>query len=313
MRPVCVACGAVGPCRSGADWLPIEAIHLTVTVDSAHKLRRTLSAASPKRAHRHKTDPHRRRPHQRGARGPKVKPQGASDSMIFAIIKSMLEDRNAAKQGKAVPLSEQEDEALMVLYAQGEVRAFEELMRRHERALFNFILRSTKRADVAEELLQEVFLRVIRAAADYEQKAKFTTWVYTIARNLCIDRARKQKRRGELSLDEKMGSDDDSKSFADLLVDEDAQVSHMGHEREVFMERLQRALEQLPEDQREVFLLKEVSGLKFREIADVVGAPVPTVKSRMRYAIQALRGFMADYRDHSFDEEERLEVVRSGE
>jgi RNA polymerase sigma-70 factor, ECF subfamily len=216
--------------------------------------------------------------------------------MILAIIKSMLKPDSAGAQGKREPVSwrDREDEELMLLYSQGEPQAFEELMRRHERPLFNFILRSTKRADIAEELLQEVFLRVIRSAADYEQKAKFTTWVYTIARNLCIDRARKHKRRQELSLDEKVGGadSDQGQSFGELLVDEN---------------------EQLPEDQREVFLLKEVSGLKFREIADVVGAPVPTVKSRMRYAIQALRGFMADYRDHSFDEEERLEVVRSGE
>lgn len=237
--------------------------------------------------------------------------------MILAIIKSMLKPDLAGAQGKRepVPWRDREDEELMLLYSQGEPQAFEELMRRHERPLFNFILRSTKRADIAEELLQEVFLRVIRSAAEYEQKAKFTTWVYTIARNLCIDRARKHKRRKELSLDEKVGGadSDQGQSFGELLVDENAQVSHMGHERDQFMTRLQAALAQLPEDQREVFLLKEVSGLKFREIADVVGAPVPTVKSRMRYAIQALRGFMADYRDHSFDEEERLEVVRSGE
>jgi len=73
------------------------------------------------------------------------------------------------------------------------------------------------------------------------------------------------------------------------------------------------AVEELPEEQREVFLLKEVSGLKFREIADVVGAPVPTVKSRMRYALEALRGHLAQYEDIRFDEEERVEVVPGGE
>ena len=83
----------------------------------------------------------------------------------------------------------------------------------------------------------------------------------------------------------------------------------MAHEREQFLERLQEALAQLPEDQREVFLLKEVSGLKFREIAEIVDAPVPTIKSRMRYALQALRGHLAAYEDASFDEEERREVV----
>ena len=239
--------------------------------------------------------------------------------MIFALIKSMLQAGRAGEDARqdarkhAVPLREREDEELMVLYSRGEVQAFEELMRRHERPIYNFILRSCKRPDVAEELVQEVFIRIVRSAADYEQKAKFTTWAYTIARNLCIDRARRQRRGPELSLDEQVSGQDQGRTFADLLVDEEAHVSHMTHERRIFIERLHLALQELPDDQREVFLLKEVSGLKFREIADVVGAPVPTVKSRMRYALQTLRGFLEDYREHSFDDEERREVVRSGE
>ena len=98
-----------------------------------------------------------------------------------------------------------------------------------------------------------------------------------------------------------------------MLVDTNANVSHMSYERKVFLERLKDALEHLPEDQREVFLLKEVSGLKFREIAELVDAPVPTIKSRMRYALQTLRGYLMDYEGAHFDEEERKEVVRSSE
>ncbi len=229
-------------------------------------------------------------------------------NMIFALIKSLRGPTEEA------PLEERSDEALMALYGGGEVRAFEVLLKRHERPLYNFILRSCRRPEVAEELLQEVFLRVIKSAADYEQKAKFTTWVYTIARNICIDRARKKSRGVELSLDEKVGQEDEgSATYVDLLVDEGAHASHMSYERELFLKRLQAALAELPQEQREVFLLKEVSGLKFREIAQVVDAPVPTVKSRMRYALEALRGHMAAYASHSFDEEERREVVRSGE
>ncbi len=227
--------------------------------------------------------------------------------MFFALIKSAL--RRGAKPAAAeAPLKERSDEELMLLYSEGDVRAFEILLKRHERPIYNFVLRSCKRADVAEELTQEIFMRVVRNADSYQQKAKFTTWLYTIARNICIDRARRSKRAREMSLDEKIG-DDDGNSFLDLVVDEKAGVAHMSYERRQFVERLQAALAELPEDQREVFLLKEVSGLKFREIAEVVDAPVPTVKSRMRYALQALRGHMEAYREHRFDEEERKEVV----
>lgn len=227
--------------------------------------------------------------------------------MIFSLLKSAFGRGN--KSTEDVPLEEQSDEELMLLYRDGEVRAFELLLKRHERGIYNFILRSVKRQDVAEELMQEVFLRVVRSAPKYKQSAKFSTWLYTIARNICIDRARKHAKRRELSLDEKIGGDEEGASYVDMLVDDSADVSHMAYERQRFLERLKEALAALPEEQREVFLLKEVSGLKFREIAEVVGAPVPTVKSRMRYALQALRGHMADYKGEFFDEEERREIV----
>jgi RNA polymerase sigma-70 factor (ECF subfamily) len=225
--------------------------------------------------------------------------------MILAIVKSIL-----GKGSGEPPLEERSDEELMLLYGKGDVRAFEVLYTRHERPVFSFILRSCRRPEVAEELLQEVWGRVIKTAHEYEQKAKFTTWIYTVARNICIDRARRDKRRVELSLDEKLGGEErEGQTFADMLVDDAAQVGHMSHERKVFAKRLERALAELPEEQREVFMLKEVSGLKFREIAELMDVPVPTVKSRMRYALEALRGHLSDYRDHSFDEEEREEVT----
>ena len=243
--------------------------------------------------------------------------------MLLAIAKSLLgkgtdaagqEEEGQLVEETALPLEERSDEALMLLYRDGEVRAFEILLSRHERPVFHYILRSCGRQEVAEELLQEVFIRVVRSASKYKQTAKFTTWLYTIARNICIDRARKARKRQELSLDQSVGGgdggDDGGRSFTDLLVDEEAHAGDSRYEREIFRRRLKEALDALPEEQREVFLLKEVSGLKFREIAEVVDAPVPTVKSRMRYALQALRGHLAEYREHSFDEEERQEVIK---
>ena len=245
--------------------------------------------------------------------------------MLFSLLKSALRRRPPHDDVASSPSPEGEleempcreleacsDEELMRRYAAGEARAFDLIVSRYERPLYGYILRSVKRQEIAEELLQEVFIRVLRNAATYQQSAKFTTWLYTIARNICIDRARKHNRRRELSLDESVGGDQEassSVSYIDRLVDEDASVSHMSHERRQFLERLEDALQSLPEEQREVFLLKEVSGLKFREIAELVGAPVPTIKSRMRYALQALRGHLEAYRHVAFDEEERMEVT----
>src|SRR5258708_39161050 len=89
----------------------------------------------------------------------------------------------------------------MLAFSMGEVSAFEALVQRHRGPVFNFIFRSTGQAARAEDLLQETWLKVIRGAPDYEPRARFTTWLYTIARNLCVDSARTQILREALSLD----------------------------------------------------------------------------------------------------------------
>ncbi len=227
--------------------------------------------------------------------------------MLFAFIKS-LRGKKTAEPVDETPLEEKSDEDLMLAYAAGEVRAFELLVKRHEKPLFNFILRSVGRRDVAEELLQEAFIRIIKSAPKYQQTAKFTTWAYTIARNLCIDRARKYKKRKELSLDKQIGGDEGGATFLDNVVDENAADGGMEIEKRVFLERLKKALDELPDDQREVFVMREFSGLKFREIADILDIPVPTAKSRMRYALETLRGHLSAYEGVSFDEERQREV-----
>jgi RNA polymerase sigma-70 factor (ECF subfamily) len=228
--------------------------------------------------------------------------------MLLAIAKSLLGKGDGPTK---TPLKERSDEELMLSYAAGDVAAFEELVSRHERPLFHFILRSCGRRDQAEELLQEVFLRVIKYSDGYKPTAKFTTWVYTIARNLCIDKARKRGRSTQVSLDAAPGADPDAPALVDRLADPKASASGVEYERQAFRQRLNDALDALPEEQREVFMLREFSGLKFHEIAKTVGCKVPTVKSRMRYALEALRGHLADYLDHSFDREEEREVAIS--
>ncbi len=210
----------------------------------------------------------------------------------------------------STPIAEIPDETLMFMYAEGTAEAFAVLLSRHERGVYNFILRSTHNAALSEDLTQEVFLRVVRSAPKYKKSARFTTWLYTIARNICIDRSRRASRRKEVSLNRAIGTDDDEggKTFLDNLNDERAEAGNVSLVREQFRDRLKVALEALPEEQREVFLLREVSGLKFREIADIVGVPENTIKSRMRYALETLRGYMEEFRGYSFDLDEQHEV-----
>jgi len=180
------------------------------------------------------------------------------------------------------------DEALMLAYRSGEVRAFEELARRHRAAVFNFILRLVSERSRAEDLLQETWLKVVRTAPSYEKKAKFTTWLFTIARNLCVDSMRRERYRKVESLDAAADPAEDGPPRSEGVAGDGASPDRAAYAASI-RPKLQAALAALPEEQREVFLLREYAGIPFKEIAEVTGVPENTVKSRMRYALESLR------------------------
>jgi len=186
----------------------------------------------------------------------------------------------------------------MMAYQAGDVAAFEELMVRYERPLWGYVRRFVRDGAVAEDLLQEVFLRVVRAADGWRQDAKVAPWIYTVARNLCTDHARRAATRRARSLDAPARPSGDEDSSPKLLLDRvDAKIP--GSEREALSrelrEHLDRAIDELPRDQREVFILREMMDLPFSEIAASVGAPEGTVKSRMSLALQKLREALATF------------------
>lgn len=187
------------------------------------------------------------------------------------------------------------DESLMLRYREGDVRAFEVLVTRHRKPIYNFILRFVRDAAQAEDVMQETFLRLIKGADNYEKQAKFTTWMYTIARNLCVDASRRGKHRKAASLDAPIGEDEGA-TLLDIVSDGAVGADGKAIQRELAI-RMKQAIEALPDEQREIFLLREVSDLQFNEIAQVVGVSENTVKSRMRYALEKLREALDEYRD----------------
>jgi RNA polymerase sigma-70 factor (ECF subfamily) len=185
---------------------------------------------------------------------------------------------------------------LMERYLEGDARAFQRLMERHAPKMFNFLIRSTGRRDVAEDLVQEVFLRIVRRADSFRGQSKFTTWMFAIARNLIIDTARKERHRRTVPLDAPIRSAEPGGTTRLEQTPDPSPTPDRRAADSRFTGRLEDALAALPDDQREVFLMREVEGMKFREIAQVVGIPINTVKSRMRYALESLRLALADYR-----------------
>lgn len=199
------------------------------------------------------------------------------------------------------------DEELMLDFQKGDVRAFEEILKRHRHGVFNFILRFLGNRETAEEVFQEVFIKIHKAADRYLPNGKFSTWLYTITRNQCVDTFRRLKLRETLSLDN--GGKEDEIKLVDTIASDTVPPDILSSAHEI-QTVLEFALEKLNVDQREVFLLREKEGFKFEEIAEMTGVSVNTVKSRMRYALEGLKKTLKksrfrellDYQKESADE-----------
>lgn len=184
----------------------------------------------------------------------------------------------------------------MLRYQQGDRSAFVVLVRRHQGPLFNFALRQLRTRQLAEDVVQEAFVRVVQSATDFKHEARFTTWIYTILRNLCVDHLRKNALRKHPSLDAARGDDGSGPTLGEQTADPRASVEREATGTEL-KERIAEAVEALPDDQREVFLLRQASNLPFKEIADITGVSENTVKSRMRYALERLQEALSDFED----------------
>ena len=190
--------------------------------------------------------------------------------------------------------NEEADEVLLQAYRAGDVRAFERLVARYEKPIWNFLRRFVADAATAEDLLQEVFLRVVKSADEWRGAAKFSTWLYTIARNLTVDQSRRAVHRNAASLDGPAHAGSESTAtLHDRLPSPDRRADDLASDRET-KRRIDEAVAGLPAEQREVFLMREVMEMPFAEIATAVGASEPTVKSRMRYALEKLRAALVE-------------------
>lgn len=170
-----------------------------------------------------------------------------------------------------------EDSALMLRYRDGDVAAFELLYKRHNDALYRYLLRLCNHRDSAEDIFQEVWGKIIKAREKYRPTAKFTTFLYRVARNCFIDHIRRNKRHTQT-----VDIDPDNQPDPDDLPETQT-------ERSLARRRLHAALRQLPEEQRDVFLLHEEGGLSLDHIASITGTNRETAKSRLRYAVSKLR------------------------
>lgn len=172
---------------------------------------------------------------------------------------------------------ERDDSALMLRYQDGDVAAFEILYRRHKDAIYRYLLRLSGHRDTAEDVFQEVWGKIVKARSSYRPTAKFTTFLYRVAHNCFIDHVRRNKRHAN------------STTLEPELHSDQGETLELATERSLARERLEAALETLPDEQRDAFLLSEEGGLSVDQIASVTGCNRETAKSRVRYATNKLR------------------------
>jgi RNA polymerase sigma-70 factor (ECF subfamily) len=181
------------------------------------------------------------------------------------------------------------DEELMLAYAGGDAGAFDALYAKHKGPVFRYVLRSVKARSEAEELFQDVWMKVIEAAARYTPQAKFTTWLYTIAHHRLVDHWR-AKGLTLVSLD---GDEDEESAVPEPKAAPSSEPHRIAEAREV-LDRLSAALAALPLAQREAFLLHHEGDLTAAEIAAATGTNEEAAKSRLRYAMNKLKEALGD-------------------
>jgi RNA polymerase sigma-70 factor (ECF subfamily) len=180
------------------------------------------------------------------------------------------------------------DSALVSLYITGNENAFELLVSRHKNKVYTTILLIVKDSETAEDLLQDTFIKAIHTmkSGRYNEEGKFSSWICRIAHNLAIDYFRKEKRNPMINLE------DNSNIFNALSFSEESiealQIKEETHDR------LRELIQQLPEAQKEVLIMRHYADMSFQEIAETTGVSINTALGRMRYALINLRKKMTN-------------------
>jgi RNA polymerase sigma-70 factor (ECF subfamily) len=183
------------------------------------------------------------------------------------------------------------DECLVESALAGDRQAFEKLVRRHQRALVNHLYRHTGQRDLAVDLAQEVFLKVYLSLSSFDSKYRFTTWLYRIASNCAIDHLRKkQPRTCSIHPDPQ---DEHADAPLRVLAGNEPTPHEVFRVREI-QGRLDRAVQKLPPDYRQLILLRHRQHCRYDEIARITRLPIGTVKNRIFRAREMLRHDLAD-------------------
>lgn len=192
------------------------------------------------------------------------------------------------------------DEQLLSEYLLGHVDRFELLVRRHSQELYHFLVRFTGNAASAEDIVQETFLQVHLAASGFDRSRRFKPWLFTIAANKARDYLRSKARRPEVPLDAHVGTGEGQEQrFLDFLAD-GGDLPMVGLEEEERRRRVRRIVDAMPDHLREVLILGYYHRFAYKDMAEILGIPLGTVKSRLHAAVEHFaRSYQAATRGES--------------
>jgi RNA polymerase sigma-70 factor (ECF subfamily) len=175
-----------------------------------------------------------------------------------------------------------DDESLMLFYGSGDAASFDVLYQRHKGALYRYFVRQVSNQDLAHDLYQECWSKIINASSTYTQQAKWTTWAYRIAHNLVVDHYRTLK-----------------PVEAEQDIETNSQAPDLAHDQDVLAKQLKHCMGGLPAVQLEVFILSQETDFTLKMISTVVGASHEAIKTRLRYARTALQDCLSRFGIHS--------------
>lgn len=182
------------------------------------------------------------------------------------------------------------EQELVTRAKSGDDEAFAQLMRANEKRIYNLTLRMTGNPEDAMDLAQEAFLNAWRGLKFFQGDSAFSTWVYRLASNACIDHLRRKKRRQDISAPMPAVEEDDSQPD----IPDDRFRPDQELERRELRRTVIRSLEQLSDEHRQVLVMRELNGLSYQEIADVLDLEAGTVKSRIARARNSLRKILVE-------------------
>ena len=185
-------------------------------------------------------------------------------------------------------MTKEEELAVVQRVQRGDVNAFEDLVAAYEKNVYNLALRMTGNAQDAEDMAQEAFIKAYNSLSSFRGESKFSVWLYRIVSNVCLDFLRKKNKQGTVSL----SVEDDDGEDSQLDLPDLSQSPEELLEKKLTREAVQRGLKALPEDARQILLLREIQGLSYEEIGQTLGLESGTVKSRIFRARKKLCAFL---------------------